>query len=259
MRSGRPSGPHFPRINDRDAPTGISNVQTWDGFTIKYSRTSLPFSAWGGLWDESDAVDPQAALAAATSLQAQLLSEIIDATGISRLSQLQQQFLVLSQAPQGSDFVDCSEPLFTRIGEPTQGPTETVDLGSLKKYAANPNKTYPAVGYNQQIEKKFTFRIAKRADYSGIQLGYRIRIGGQSLDLCTYSDSSGVTNLAPLDTVIDVTGTVFDCFQHRHLSPADEDEFARTGTLPTGQRLLWNSRTGDSTVRVQIDYAADGG
>jgi hypothetical protein len=242
-----------------DPVTGVSNVHTWDGFSIKYSRTSLPFSAWGGLWDESYATDPQAALAAATSLQSQLLDEVIDVTGISGLSQLQQQFLALSQTPQGSDFVDCSDPLFTRLGGPTKGPTETVDLGSLKKYAANPNKTYAALRFNQQMEKKFTFRIAKRADYSGIQLGYRIGIGGKSLDLCKYSDSSGVTNLAPLDQSIDITGTFFDCFQDRHFSPADEDEFERTGEMPAGQRLLWNSRTDHAAVRVQIDYAPDGG
>jgi hypothetical protein len=281
-----------------DPVTGASNVSTWSGLDVKYD-TAWAWDVPGphenldvGLdnignplqflekfkvknpYEPSWVVDYSAALDAATSEQARRLNEILPLTLIGKLSELQKEFVTLSEPPMGSEFVDCTEPSFHLLGLRTLvSPNVAVDLGRFKDYSSNPTKTYTARRIRQQIEKKFTFKIAKRADFSGVQLGYRISIGGLAqageitdaaelehlLTLCEYEPDDGVTTLTPLETPITIRVQKYDCIQRFPLNPAQEEAYERDGHAPVGDRILLNPRVGDATLNLRVDYLTDGG
>lgn len=254
-----------------DPVTGASNVGTWSDFDIKYEfdwpwdihrpmkYETVPMGKVKNPYKPSWVVDLPTALDAATAEQARRMKAILPLTLIPKLSELQQEFFTLSQPPNGSEFVGDIEPAFNLLGVRTEVSAESVDLGRFKKYSPTPEKTYPARRFQQQIEKRFRFRIAKRADYSGVQLGYRITVGEHSFTLCEYDPGDGTTALTAIDTSITLRVQKFDCIQTRAFSPAQEDEFDRTGQSSEGDRILLNPRPGDAQLNLRVDYLKDGG
>jgi hypothetical protein len=245
-------------IGAADPITGVSNVQTFSGFEIRYKRTYFPGSAWGGVWDESRAVDLNAALDAANAAHYSLVQQVLAACGIDKLKALEQQYWMLAHAPMESEFVYFRDPVALIRTGPTLVASRQVDLGDLKKYSPNPAKTYAAQEFTQQIGKRFSFNIAKRADTSQIQLGYRLVIGDQSINLCDYSPDP-LPPKASQQHTITISAPVLDCYQTGPFSLADEDTFEDTGSPISGQRLLLNQRTEKITLEVDVAFAPDAG
>ncbi|WP_238322760.1 hypothetical protein [Gorillibacterium massiliense] len=247
-----------------DPVTGISSLEIFSGFQIEYSRTSMPWSAWGGVWDTSKAVDPEKALKAATDAHTALVDSVIRASGIAQLTDLQKQFRSAASLPSKSQFVDLPDarfryalilPYMVRGGGGTE---ETIDLGSLKTFSGNPNKTYPATRYHRLMEKTFRFRMARRAEWSRVQLGYRLRIAGLDIELCPFSTrpAEGFPSTpfptGPIENVHQFATDVFDCCQTRPFSASDEDRFEREGE--DGERVFHNLRKGSAKIQITVQF-----
>lgn len=245
-----------------DPVTGVSSFMPyWDGFTKVLKRNYFPGEAWGGVYDEARAKDPAAALAAARSVQAPLVDAVIRGSGLARFSALRTQFQLLGSVPLASEFVQLSDPLFRPIGfagpRPV-GDTTTVDLGFLKHFATDPNKTYPAQLYSQMFEKTFKFSIARRAEVSKVQLGYRLLVADESIELVPFSQdhTQPTHSFEAIDQRISFRIRSYDCYQSKHLSMADENEFERNGTFTGGQRLFLNELQGEAEVDLLVEFPA---
>ncbi|HDR7854209.1 TPA: hypothetical protein ACLIVI_004733 [Bacillus pacificus] len=259
-----------------DPVTGISSLSNFEGFEIERSRTYLPGSAWGGRWDYSKAVDPEKALSAAMNKHVALVDSVIQACGISSLSKLELQYRILASTPTVSEFVRLPNAKFQfhdianesiiingiHISIPnfsdSKGTPETIDLGKLKPFAANPNKTYPAMRFHREIEKTFKFKMARRAEWSKIQLGYRLRIAEKDFVLCPFSGRppEGIPSIPFPNTPIEVdyhfNTEVYDCCQIRHFSANEEDKFEKEGE--SSERVFNNMRKGRAHIKVSINF-----
>ncbi|QDE67127.1 hypothetical protein BHS09_09005 [Myxococcus xanthus] len=255
-----------------DPVTGISSLRPFGDFKIKYSRTDLPFAAWGGQWDTAVAVEPENALAAAMSAHAPLVDSVIRTCGIEALTNLERQFRIAAAQPTESQFVRFSDAKFSygfrriididHINMPfpivRSGTPETLDLGRLKLFAADPHKTYPATRFHREMEKTFRFRMARRAEWSRIQLGYRLWVAGLFLELCPFSrrppegapSAAFPSGLIEKDYVLETD--VYDCCQIRHFSFSDEDRFEREGE--NGERIFHNARNGRAHFRISVQF-----
>lgn len=282
-----------------DPVTGASNVSTWKGLDARndtawawdvpgnHENLDVSLDNIGGdprqfldkfkvqnPYEPSWVPDYASALDAATSEQARRLTELLPQTLIGKLSELRETIVTLSQPPVGSEFVDCTEPTFHLLGIRTLVlPYLTVDLGRFKQYSPDPAKTYAARRIGQRIEKKFRFRIAKRADFSGVQLGYRISINGLTrageitdgaelqrlLTICEYDQDDGDTVFTPLETPITLRVEKYDCIQRFPLNSSQEEAYERDGHAPVGDRILLNPRVGNATLNLRVDYLEDQG
>ena len=164
----------------------------------------------------------------------------------------------------GSEVVELPNARFDLLGPPwTAAQPVVVDLGRLKKYASDPNKTYAATRNYQEIEKTFRFRMAKRTDVSLIQLGYRLTIGKKSIPLIDFSRSpvlgQGATAF-PSGTIefdYEDEERVYDVYQQRPLSAAEEDEFEANGTVTGTPRLFVNERIGQVSFSGSVAFEHD--
>ena len=246
-----------------DPVSGVAALQpTWDGFTIVKVREYLPWEAWGGVYDETYAKDPSAALAAATALQATMLDQVIKGSGLERLSRLVSRLFALASPPAGSDFVRLKNASFHRVSGPQPAGIETIDLGRFKIFAADPAKTYQASRFQQVTEKTFRVRMARRGEISQVQLGYQLRLGGVDIELCPFSTAPlagqparPVFPSAPIQKTFTLAVRVYDSCQTRHLSAAEEDSFERDGRVAGVERMFLNERDGQARVRVSVTFA----
>lgn len=255
-----------------DPVTGISSLQQFSKFNIKYSGTFLPFEARGGVWDTSKAVEPERALTAAMSAHADLVDSVIRACGIDSLIQLEKQFRIAAAPPTESQFVRLPDAKFqftyyetrdfngSRVPIPTVniGTPETIDLGRLKPFAADPNKTYAVTRYSREMEKTFRFKMARRTELSQIQLGYRLRIADLDIVLCPFSTRPpegtpyAMFPSEPIEKDHRFATDIYDCCQIRHFSASDEDYFEREGE--NGERLFHNMRRGHGHIQVSVQF-----
>lgn len=254
-----------------DPVTGISSLKEFTNFKIEYSRTYFPGTAWGGLWDSSKASEPENALSSAINEHGPLVDSVIQSCGIGSLIKLEMQYRIAADSPIDSQFVrlpnakssTISNRLINPFGIPVQvseyiGTPETIDLGNLKNFTGNPNKTYSAMRFRQTIEKNFKFKIARRTEMSKIQLGYRLRIADKDFILCPYSASppEGMQSVPFPNTPIEVdyyfTTEVYDCCQTRHFSLHDEDNFEEQGE--NEERVFHNKRKGHGHIHVSISF-----
>ena len=257
-----PAGTSGILIGATDPVTGISSIQLWDQFAIKYITYTFYGEAYGGGPQRSVAVDPVAALSGALQQHAQSVDQVIKASGIDRLRKLQGQYQRLSEPVSQSEFVRLPVPTFQYedqglfvdvVGEPT-----TVDLGDLKKFASDPNKVYPATRYYREMEKTFRFRMARRTEISRIQLGYRLRLETADVELCRYSrrPAEGFPVLPfpsePIEKTIHLKLPVADCCQTSHFSPAMEDNFEEEGG--SKDRVFVQHGTGEAQIKVSIQF-----
>ena len=266
-----PAGTSGILVGATDPVTGISSMQLYDQFPIKYITYTFGM-AYGGGPQRSVAVDPVAALAASMAEHARLVDQVVKASGIDRLQKLQIQYAQLAQPVLESEFVRLPMATFHFVAEGPLaeapivefGEATTVDLGDLKKFTSDPAKTYPATRYFRQMEKTFRFRMARRTEISRIQLGYRLRIEDVDIELCPFSHRppEGFPSVPfptePIEKTLRLTLQVADCCQTSHFSAAKEDNFEKEGG--STDRVFVQHGTGEAEIQVSIAFVplADG-
>jgi len=255
-----PAGTSGILVGATDPVTGISSMQLWDQFPIKYITYTFGM-AYGGGPQRSVAVDPVAALATALAEHARLVDQVVKASGIDRLRKLQIQYAFLAQPVLESEFVRLPVAKFHFVDwmlASFAGEAATVDLGDLKKFTSDPTKTYPATRYYRQMEKTFRFRMARRTEISRIQLGYMLRIEDVDIELCPYSrrPAEGFPNLPfptePIEQTLRLTLPIADCCQTSHFSAAMEDSFEKEGG--STDRVFVQHGTGEAEIQVSVAF-----
>lgn len=241
-----------------------------DGFALRrYSyMTSIGEEAYWVV-DNYDA-----AVAAASARQGSMLQEIRTRCGINRLYTLMHSVWSLIVGPLQSEFVELTDATFASGALTQQALPEHLSLGIIGDFAGKPGKTYVAHRYFQDVVKKFRIPMARRADVSQIQLGYKlvVSVGGGAagtaeIVLCDYSAPNAPGQELPLfptgtrsQTLLAPSAVVYDVVQSSVFSIDDEDTFEKTGSVP-GKRGLYSvpgkrriylePRPG--SVRLQID------
>jgi hypothetical protein len=271
LRSPERDAPAGVPIGAVDPVTGLSSFQPeWAGFTVKFDRTDFPGEAWGGVWDESRATDPAAALAAINAVHGPAVDSVVRACGVDKMLRLSQRFRELASPPLGSDFVKLPNALFRRppvdllgggvlngnlvsTGEPV-----TVDLGRLKLFSPHPDRTYSGTRFELRGWKAFRFRMPRRAQQSGIRLGYVLRVGGNDIRLMEFATAAdrggGDFPEATIRQDFDIQHKVYDCYQSAHLSVAQENQFEREGRVNGVERLFLNERDGRAKFRLEVKF-----
>ena len=266
-----------------DPVTGITAWESfWDGFEIVGTVTLGPIEAWGGGYDITRAKDPPKALAAAMQRQAQLLDQVVSASGIGALVQLRAQLQLAASEVIGSEFVQLPNARFRLVkaginldGSPVfalrRGGVESVDLGRLTAFAQDPGKKYKGTRYFQETEKTFRFRMARRTSESRIQLGYRLRIGDTDIRLVEFSRGGfNDQNVTPFPTetiAVEVreAAFVYNVRQSHVFSFAEEDLFEAGEPIPVAPwsipgwsgRLFLDERLGKIALAVEVRFKYD--
>lgn len=225
--------------------------------------------------------DFDGAVASAAAQQSAMFADVHAACGVDRVYELMHSVFTLIVGPGGSEFVDLSDPGFAGTGLSTSGINEPLTLGFVGSAAGQPGREYSATRYHQQVTKTFRTPLARRADASQIQLGYRLVVdvgGGPSgraeVVLCPFSTAAfpgedlPLFPTEPIHVTLDAPqARVYDMVQSAVFSPNDEDMWERTGTvsarikgevhadLRRRERLLVAPRT--APVRLGIDVVFD--
>ena len=271
MRSPEMGAPPGVPIGAVDPVTGISSfIPQWSGFTVEFERTSYPGQAWGGVWDESRATDPAAALAAINAVHTAAVDSVVRACGVEKMLRLSQRIHELASPPQGSDFVRLPNATFRRplLGldqwgmvngnQAAPGTPVVVDLGRLRLFSPAPDRTYKGTRFSLPGKKAFTFTMPRRAEQSGIRLGYVLEIGGKKIQLMTFAtaadQSGGNFPEAEIKLDVEITTHVYDCFQSAPVSLAGENEFERNGRIAGTERLFLNERVGQAKFQVGVSF-----
>ena len=71
-----------------------------------------------------------------------------------------------------------------------EGTPETVDLGRLRLFSPAPGRTYTGARFTLRGWKEFKFRMPRRAEQSGIRLGYVLRVGGEDIRLMSFATAA---------------------------------------------------------------------
>jgi hypothetical protein len=258
----------------------VSGVTAFDPFWR--DGLVLSYRSDGNYW----VVDNYAAaVAAAYARQSQMLQEVRELCGLNRLRTLLESVYALIGVPGASEFVSIAEPGFSRAditgatagGVQAAAADEEVGLGIIGDFAGKPGKKYKARRHFQYSVKTVTVPMARRMDWSRIQLGYRLhfRVGppgasaaGSPIDvnqeLVKYSAAASPFDpwvpfpTAPLafDLTSDAAG-VYEVLQSGVFSEHEESLFDTTGSVPGKQRLLLDRRSGSVRARVEIAFAFD--
>jgi hypothetical protein len=166
----------------------------WEGFAKKFTTNKTISLTPSSHPDYAEAIDPAQAIKDARDAQWSMLDFVIGVSGIPHLVQLRMHLQTAASVIIGSEVVKLPNARFDLLGSPwTATQPVMVDLGRLKKYASDPNKTYAATRNYQEIEKTFRFSMAKRTDVSLIQLGYRLTIGKKSIPLIDFNKIRDMT------------------------------------------------------------------
>lgn len=287
---GTQSAPEGIVVGAVDPVTGATAWEPfWAGFEIvKTLVTRSDYGvfkeAWGGGYDYTQAKDPANALTLAMKRQAELMDEVVVASGIGALVQLRAQLQFAASEVIGSEFVRLPDARFRRRktgigidGFPLfalrKGADEIVDLGRLQPFTSTPDKRYPGTRYFQEAEKTFKFKMALRTDRTLIQLGYRLRIGNTDIPLVPFSYSGfRDRNLTPFPTdpitlEIREEGRVYSVQQSHPFSFAEEDLFESGKPIPGAAsqfaipgwsgRLFLDERMGHIALGVDIRFEHD--
>jgi hypothetical protein len=273
MRHPTLSAPQGVPLGAVDPVSGVSSFeQLWDGFDIRCSRTSLPGEAWGGVWDETEAVDPAVATQSALAVHVAAIDRVVKASGLEQLQKLTSALFEMARPPAASDFVFLPNAKFRRPraivvavnGLATSSVVDAgavnLDLGTLGTFSPHPGRVYNGRRYLQEGEKYFTFKMARRTDVSRIQLGYRLRVGDQNTVLVEFSAAPPVGQTVlefpqtPLQSDIEFETTLYDCCQEALTSASSEDDFEAKGRIPGVRRLFFNPRQGMAKFRLNVSF-----
>jgi hypothetical protein len=139
-----------------------------------------------------------------------------------------------------------------------QGTPVTVDLGRLRLFSPTPDRTYTGARHGLRGWKEFGFRMPRRAEYSGIRLGYVLAIGGREIRLMAFATAADRTGgdfpAAAIEEDLEIETRVYDCYQSAHVSSAGEDQFEREGRIAGVERLFLNERIGRVKLRVGVTF-----
>jgi hypothetical protein len=212
-----------------------------------------------------------------------LWKQVWDNCGIKRMYELADSIFRLTTAPAGSEFVHINDATCVP-GVPRPRPTsEEVTLGIVGVFAGKPDKRYRAQRYFQEVTKTVRFSMARRADLSQIQLGYRLsflafgpRGADAELTLCEFSSplfNGEELSMFPTQSIEGefTTGstTVYDVYQSALLSAREEEQYEKAGAIPGHQpflgdfrpgkqRLFLEPRTnGRARIRVSVNFVID--
>lgn len=245
-----------------DPVSGISSIQSFGNFSKSYHTVHYPGVASGEVPDSSKALDPADALNRALAAHAPLVDQVIAASGLGMLRQLQQKLWAAAQPPMGSDFAALSEVGYRYVAPEGPSVDEPITLGRLARYAADPAKTYRAVRTFKTGAKSFHFGMARRSEMGRVQLGYALLVNGRRIDLCEFSGSPppGRTTdwfpTAAIDRPLDIACKVYDCIQDRPTDEAAETAFEKGEAILRTRRMLLNERNGNVRVRIRISFDA---
>ena len=255
-----------------DPVTGISNLAVWGNFPIK-KVMDWQIQAEAFTPDRTYAIDPTAALALAYTEHNLRVDSVVKASGILKLTMLQKEFEELARPAADSQFVvmpvakfssglwgisgnsaiDASIPIVQFIGEEV-----SIDLGKLDKFAPQPGRKFVAKRFRRQMQKSFVFKMLRRSTWSGIQLGYKLVVGGKVIELCPFSTApqQGISALHfpqdALHTPLSLQLPVANCCQTRHYSQDKENRFERDGGAE--DRVFVHIGDGQAQVEVSVKF-----
>lgn len=254
--------------------TGISSLRLFNNFASKHITTSKGGWPFGPGTRKYKAIDPQRAVYDAL-IQHQIAVNLVkQACGLSEFEQLYEGLKDVAGPPHPTESVhfEAVKRVPTPTGTaqqdvPMPQPT-TVDLGELKRFSVDPNKTYPATRFFTTGGKIVTMRVGRRATVSEVRTGYRIRISGELVDITKW-ESAPPPELAnqidwfpaeSFETPLTVMTKVYDCVQTRTLTAGEEESYDESGDAGNTQRLLINERQATVNVKVRLDFTplADG-
>jgi hypothetical protein len=183
---------------------------------------------------------------------------------------LSQRFRELASTPQGSDFVKLPDAAFRRpLGDLVswgmmngnlvdEGTPVTVDLGRLRLFSPAPERTYTGARFALRGWKEFNFRMPRRAEQSGVRLGYVLRVGDKKIPLMNFATAAdragGDFPEAAIEQDFEIETKVYDCYQSSHVSSSGENQFEREGRIAGAERLFLNERDGRANFKVNVSF-----
>ena len=230
------------------------------------------------------AADPPAALKAAFQQQEAARVHVSKSMGIDSLIALREQYRLAATPVSTSMFVSLPNAAFHRLktglridGGYTysleKGEDETIDLGVMSAFAPDPSRRYTGTRYDQETTKSFRFRMASRAHWSRIQLGYRLVVAGVSHVLIPYSSGDFAENLTdfptePIHFEVNAANNAYDVMQSHVFTNHEEDLFEQGLSLPAAPdstwlfgspgwrgRLFQNERMGEVSLAVDVSFS----
>jgi hypothetical protein len=250
--------------------TGISTLRLYENFTqLEITRHS--FGASSGGPDRYKAADPQAALDAAFAEHWRLVAQVRAASGIDELRRLHQRLIRLGGPPTPTESVRFGWIRKTaternQIASPAiivSGQAESITLGKLAGWGTD--RSFDAVRYVTGDRKTIAFRMARRAVRSHIQLGYKLLIDHQEIELVQWqAQPAPEVELTwfpsqPIERILTLRNkSLYDSIQSRGFSAAEEELYDETGDTGDGGalRVLMNPRRGDVQVSVRVEFEA---
>jgi hypothetical protein len=212
-------------------------------------------------------------VANASHRQGEMLQELRTRCGIKSFYELRDSLYKLTRSPIGSEFVELPNPEFIPADARPLDEVANLDLGILGEFAGKPGKKYPARRYHRMVTKKFRFAMARRMDSSGIQLGYRLRVSvgvglldepSAEADIPLIPYSASQSEHQPFDyfpsgthdmTIVTSNAEVYDVIQSDIFTPAEEETFEETGSVPNQRRVYINPRPGSVNLQVHAKLA----
>ncbi|GGE43536.1 hypothetical protein GCM10007276_20930 [Agaricicola taiwanensis] len=243
-------------ISMLDLGWGLGQMKIESGFDWSISASGVP--------DWTRVLNPDEALHAAIVRQSALHFELKKACGIYKLAELERTLGEYLSHFEGSDFVvlpDAKFKLLSPIERGDSGVRPQITDGLARYF--RPRRDYAGTRFYQETEKRIVFDIARRADRSQIQLGYRLKIGGMVIDLVEFTAAPAIgtpVEIFPEQTIQrSLSGPleVFDCFQAAAMSAAQEDTFEQEGSVAGVPRAFVNGRPGDVALDLQIKLSFD--
>jgi hypothetical protein len=213
-------------------------------------------------------LDPEKALYDALIQHQVAVNRVHQSCGLSEFERLYKGLKDLAGPPTPTESVHFEAakrvPTLTGIAQQNMPMPQqtTVDLGDLKRWAIDSNKTYPATRFFTTGEKIVTMRLARRARVSQVRTGYRIRISGEMFDITTWESAPAPEFVNQIDwfptgsveTNLTLQTKIYDCVQTRTLTAAEEESYDESGDTGNAQRLLVNERDATVNVKVCLDF-----
>ncbi len=263
-RLSRPSGIPMPGIllGAADPSTGLAVIDpewTANGRMRMEAVTEGSLLAKGGP-DYYRCLNADEVLAEAVVVQEVMRRALEAQCGLPEIRELVRLYESWLAPVEGSEFVDLAPATYLRLLPPEAGEDGVRPVVTGLDGYWFPRKDYAGTRVFQGGVKRFAFDAARRASRSGIQLGYRLRIGDQVLDLIPYSTAGapgGAFPTEPLRWELRGTMVVHDAVQAAAMSVAQEDAFERDGQVPGVPRAFINPRPAPVALDLDITFAFD--
>lgn len=263
-RLSQPSGMPMPGIlvGAADPTTGLAVFEplwTANGQMQLEAVTEGSLLAKGGP-DYYRCLNADAVIGQAVVVQEVMRRALEAQCGLPEMRELARLYQAWLRPVEGSEFVDLAPATYTRLLPPEAAEDGVRPVVTGLDGYWFPRKEYAGTRVHQGGSKRFVFDAARRADRSGIQLGYRLRIGERVLDLIPFSTAGAPGGDFPAEGLRwEIRGTmvVHDCVQAAPMSVAQEDAFERDGQVPAVPRAFLNPRVAAAGLDLDIAFAFD--